>query len=63
MHQSLFLHIMNDLFVKKATEFSQCFDALGIPGLSPQQKMMAALQMLAYGASADQLEAVLSGNN
>ena len=56
MRQSLFLHIMNDLVVKKPTEFSQRFDALGIPGLSPQQKMMVALRMLAYGASADQLD-------
>jgi len=47
---------MNDLVVKKPTEFSQCVDALGIPSLSPQPEMMAALQMLTYGASAYQLD-------
>ncbi|KAM1735742.1 hypothetical protein ACFX12_014178 [Malus domestica] len=36
--------------------FVQKNDAFGVMGLLPEQKIIAALRMLAYGASADQVD-------
>ena len=38
--------------------FVQKYDAVGILGLLPEQKLTAGLRMLAYGASADQMDEI-----
>ncbi|CAM8921667.1 unnamed protein product [Rhodiola kirilowii] len=50
-------HVFNRIMTALCTQDSywhQKADATGLLGLLPQQKMTAALRMLAYGAAADQ---------
>ncbi|XP_074352912.1 uncharacterized protein LOC141692069 [Apium graveolens] len=50
-------HVFNHIMTALCTQVSywhQKEDAVGLLGLLPQQKMTAALRMLAYGAAADQ---------
>jgi hypothetical protein len=58
MHKPLFLRIMQALS-DWSPYFTQRVDATGRSGLSPLQKCTAAIRMLAYGTSADQLDEVL----
>ncbi|XP_073152135.1 uncharacterized protein [Henckelia pumila] len=52
MSRRLFLRIMESV-EKHDNYFVQKVDGLGRPGLSPHQKITAALRILAYGTSAD----------
>ncbi|CAN6338303.1 unnamed protein product [Urochloa humidicola] len=58
MNKPLFLCIVRELS-ERSTYFSQTVDALGRNSLSPLQKCTAAMRMLGYGTSADQLDEVL----
>lgn len=58
MNKSLFLRIVHTLS-DWSPYFTQRPDATGRSGLSPLQKCTAAIRMLAYGTSADQLDEVL----
>lgn len=53
MQRSLFLRILSTLKQQPGTFFQQSKDAIGRNGLTPIQKMTAALRQLAYGVSAD----------
>ncbi|KAL8118066.1 hypothetical protein AgCh_015825 [Apium graveolens] len=53
MRPHVFNHIMTALCTQDSY-WHQKTDAIGLLGLLPQQKMTAALRMLAYGAAADQ---------
>ena len=52
MRRSLFLHIM-DRVCAYDSYFVQKVDATGLQGLSPHQKITAALRMLCFGLCAD----------
>jgi hypothetical protein len=52
MQRSLFVRIM-DRVCSQDSYFVQKLDACGLPGLSPHQKITAALRMLSYGLCAD----------
>jgi hypothetical protein len=58
MARPLFLRIVEALS-NWSPYFQQRLDATGRQGLSPLQKCTAAIRMLAYGTSADQLDEVL----
>jgi len=58
MNKPLFLRIVHALS-DWSPYFTQRPDATGRNGLSPLQKCTAAIRMLAYGTSADQLDEVL----
>ncbi|XP_052197217.1 uncharacterized protein LOC127804398 [Diospyros lotus] len=55
MHRLLFLRIQAAIEIHDQY-FVQRFDAVGVPGLSSLQKMIAALRMLAYGSPADAVD-------
>lgn len=55
MDVNLFNRILHEISIFD-DYFTQKYDATGKPGLSPLQKMIAALRMLAYGCSADLLD-------
>ncbi|CAH9108929.1 unnamed protein product [Cuscuta europaea] len=55
MDVHLFTHILKEI-EKYESYFSLKFDATGKEGLSPLQKMIAAVRMLAYGCPADILD-------
>ena len=55
MRRSLFEKILEDLD-EANPYFKQKKDALGLVGFSPHQNLTSALQMLAYGTLADQLD-------
>ncbi|CAN6715717.1 unnamed protein product [Malus baccata var. baccata] len=57
MERHLFNRIMTDV-CNHDSYFVQKNDACGVMGLLPQQKITAALWMLAYGASADQVDEI-----
>ncbi|CAL8175183.1 unnamed protein product [Prunus armeniaca] len=57
MQPHLFQKIMHDI-CNYDTYFIQKHDAVGALGLIPEQKLTAVLQMLAYGASAEQLDEI-----
>ena len=57
MQPHLFQKIMHDI-CNYDTYFIQKHDAVGVLGLIPEQKLTAALQMLAYGASAEQVDEI-----
>ncbi|KAM2667941.1 hypothetical protein EV2_019569 [Malus domestica] len=57
MEQYLFNRIMTDV-CNHDSYFVQKKDACGVMDLLPQQKITAALRMLAYGASADQVDEI-----
>ncbi|XP_021800329.1 uncharacterized protein LOC110744650 [Prunus avium] len=57
MQPHLFQKIMHDI-CNYDTYFIQKNDACGVLGLLPEQKLTAALQMLAYGASAEQVDEI-----
>ncbi|XP_074374498.1 uncharacterized protein LOC141714901 [Apium graveolens] len=48
------INLMEDYFVDRPIFNEDDFHVIGLLGLLPQQKMTVALQMLAYGATADQ---------
>lgn len=58
MRRPLFLRIVSALG-EWDSYFTNRIDATNRPGLSPLQKCTAAIRMLAYGTSADQLDEVL----
>lgn len=58
MNKPLFLRIVHTLS-DWSPYFTQRPDATGRGGLSPLQKCIVAIRMLAYGTSADQLDEVL----
>ncbi|XP_012829152.1 PREDICTED: uncharacterized protein LOC105950347 [Erythranthe guttata] len=55
MHRPLFCRILSDVEVYDPN-FVQTKDAVGIPGLSSLQKVIAAYRILAYGVPADFLD-------
>ncbi|CAL9006672.1 unnamed protein product [Prunus brigantina] len=57
MQPHLFQKIMHDI-CNYDTYFIQKHDAVGVLGLIPKQKLTAALRMLAYGASAEQVDEI-----
>ncbi|KAM2409482.1 hypothetical protein TB2_027650 [Malus domestica] len=57
MERHLFNIIMTDVY-NHDSYFVQKKDACGVMGLLPEQKITAALRMLAYGASADQVDEI-----
>ncbi|XP_021818276.1 uncharacterized protein LOC110760336 [Prunus avium] len=57
MQPHLFQKIMHDI-CNYDTYFIQKHDAVGVLGLIPEQKLTAALRMLAYGASAEQVDEI-----
>ena len=57
MQRSLFAKIMSDV-CNHDQYFVQKEDAFHVLGLLPEQKITAALRMLAYGASADQVDEI-----
>ncbi|KAL6279196.1 hypothetical protein ACE6H2_016077 [Prunus campanulata] len=57
MQPHLFQKIMHDI-CNYDTYFIQKYDACGVLGLLPEQKLTAALRMLAYGASAEQVDEI-----
>ncbi|KAL6282943.1 hypothetical protein ACE6H2_013872 [Prunus campanulata] len=57
MQPHLFQKIMHDI-CNYDTYFTQKHDAVGVLGLIPEQKLTAALRMLAYGASAEQVDEI-----
>ena len=57
MQRSLFAKIMSDV-CNHDPYFVQKEDAFHVLGLLPEQKITAALRMLAYGASADQVDEI-----
>jgi hypothetical protein len=59
MNRPLFLRIVQTLS-DWSPYFTQRVDAVGRNSLSPLQKCTAAIRMLAYGTSADQLDEVLN---
>ncbi|XP_021812272.1 uncharacterized protein LOC110755388 [Prunus avium] len=58
MQPQLFQKIMYDI-CNYDTYFIQKHDAVGVLGLIPKQKLTAALWMLAYGASAEQVDEIV----
>jgi hypothetical protein len=58
MGRALFERIKNALVLHE-DYFRQKADAVGNLGFLPEQKITAALRILAYGASADQLDEVI----
>ncbi|KAJ9546879.1 hypothetical protein OSB04_019422 [Centaurea solstitialis] len=58
MQRSLFLRIVN-VVTANDEYFAQRRDATGRRGLSPLQKCTAAMRVLAYGASADEVDEYL----
>ncbi|EEY54460.1 uncharacterized protein PITG_08105 [Phytophthora infestans T30-4] len=60
MRRSLFETIVNTLVGDEYSNyFVQRHDATGLPGFLPEQKVTCALRMLAYGASADQMDELI----
>lgn len=60
MRRSLFERIMRELVADEQDNyFVQRPDATGLLGFLPEQKMTAAVRMLAYGTSADQLDELM----
>ncbi|CAL2256155.1 unnamed protein product [Prunus armeniaca] len=57
MQPHLFNKIMHDICNYDAYFVQKC-DAIGVLGLLPEQKLTAVIRMLAYGASADQVDEV-----
>ncbi|CAL8119883.1 unnamed protein product [Prunus armeniaca] len=57
MQPHLFQKIMHDIY-NYDTYFIQKHDAVGALGLIPEQKLTAALRMLAYGASTKQVDEI-----
>ncbi|CAL2265670.1 unnamed protein product [Prunus armeniaca] len=57
MQPHLFQKIMHDI-CNYDTYFIQKYDAIGVLGLLLEQKLTAALRMLAYGASAEQVDEI-----
>ncbi|CAL8993472.1 unnamed protein product [Prunus brigantina] len=57
MQPHLFQKIMHDI-CNYDTYFIQKHDAVGVLGLIPEQKLIVALLMLAYGASAEQVDEI-----
>jgi len=57
MQPHLFQKIMRDV-CNHDTYFVQKYDAVGVLGLLPEQKLTAGLRMLAYGSSADQVDEI-----
>ncbi|CAL9024111.1 unnamed protein product, partial [Prunus brigantina] len=57
MQPHLFQKIMHDI-CNYDTYFIQKHDAVGALGLIPEQKLTTALRMLAYGASAEQVDEI-----
>ncbi|KAI5323185.1 hypothetical protein L3X38_032257 [Prunus dulcis] len=53
----LFNKVMHDICNYDAYFVQNC-DAVGILGLLPEQKLTAVIRMLAYGASADQVDEI-----
>ncbi|KAM1915317.1 hypothetical protein ACFX13_035183 [Malus domestica] len=54
-------HLLNKIMIPVCNHdsyFVQKNDACGAMGLLPEQKITAALQMLAYGASANQVDEI-----
>ncbi|KAM0980908.1 hypothetical protein ACFX13_014389 [Malus domestica] len=52
-------HLFNKIMIAVCNHdsyFVQKNDAFGVMGLLPEQKIIVALRMLAYGASADQVD-------
>ncbi|XP_026456900.1 uncharacterized protein LOC113357675 [Papaver somniferum] len=58
MRRELFNRILADV-VSRNPYFAQKRDACGILGLSPRQKVTAAIRMLAYGCAADAIDEYL----
>ncbi|KAM2318624.1 hypothetical protein ACFX1S_002193 [Malus domestica] len=58
MERHLFNKIMGTVY-NNDSYFVQNNDAFGAMGLLPKQKINAALRMLAYGASADQVDKIV----
>ena len=60
MRRPLFERIVNDLVHdEQCNYFVQKRDATGLLGFLPEQKATCALRIIAYGASADQLDEVM----
>ncbi|XP_021818692.1 uncharacterized protein LOC110760697 [Prunus avium] len=57
MQPHLFQKIMHDI-CNYDTYFVQKYDVVGVLGLLPDQKLTTALRMLAYGASAEQVDEI-----
>ncbi|KAI5339105.1 hypothetical protein L3X38_018377 [Prunus dulcis] len=57
MQPHLFPKIMHDI-CNYDTYFIQKYDAVGVLGLLPKQNLTTALRMLAYGASAEQVDEI-----
>ncbi|CAL2241120.1 unnamed protein product [Prunus armeniaca] len=57
MQPHLFNKVMHDICNYDAYFIQKC-DATGVLGLLPEQKLTAVIRMLAYGASADQVDEV-----
>ncbi|XP_021813357.1 uncharacterized protein LOC110756258 [Prunus avium] len=57
MQPHLFQKIMHDI-CNYDTYFIQKYDAVGVLGLLPEKKLTAALRILAYGATAEQVDEI-----